>query len=357
VHINLLYILVSGHYMIHMKKPLKTLALLSGAALLASSNLTAETVSTDPVGYVTITVNGTGGAGSSAVSVVGVPLENAIAASGALNSVLGDTLTSNAANWLAGAFASSHYLQVTSGANAGVSVAIAGNDVTTLTTEQDISSLLVGDESYVIRAYTTLADVFGSANEAGIGSGANSTDADELLIYNGTGFDIYYYQEGAPFGGEGWRASVNAFTDASATPLPYGAALIIKRKQDADVFVVVSGSVLATDSFVPVENGVNWVSGANPIEYTLASYFGTDGGSLLSGPNSSEADEILVPKDGGGFDVYYFQEGAAFGGVGYRSSVNAFADASSAVLASVGKGFVLKRKGSAYNQLDETPLD
>jgi uncharacterized protein (TIGR02597 family) len=340
-----------------MNKFLKDLAVLSGAALFASSHLTAESVSTNPVGYVTLTVKGTGGVGSSAISVLGVPLELPVEASGVLTSISGVTLTSGAANWAADSFASSHYMQLTSGSNAGVSVAISGNDSTSVTTEQDISSLLSGGESFVIRAFTTLADVFGSENDSGLGSGANSSVADEVLIYNGSGFDIYYYQEGAAFGGTGWRTSVNAFSDASATPVPYGVALIVKRKQHDDFDFIVAGSVIGNDSFVPVENGVNWMSGANPIEYTLASYFGSDGGNLQSGANSAEADEVLVPKDGGGFDVYYYQEGAAFGGVGYRSSVNAFADASDTVLASVGTGFVLKRKGGAYNQLDETLLD
>jgi uncharacterized protein (TIGR02597 family) len=340
-----------------MKNPTKFIALLSGAALLASSSVFAASVATDPVGYVTLTVNGTGGAGSSAISVLGAPLENAADASAALTAVAGTTLTSGTSAWTPGAFASTHYVQITSGVNAGISATVTGNTDTTLTTAEDISSLLAGDESFMVRAYTTLADVFGAANESGIGSGANAAVADEILVYNGAGFDIYYYQEGAAFGGDGWRTSVNAFTNQAGAPLPSGLALVVKRKQDADVSVVVTGNVLTTDSFVPVEGGVNWLSGANPIDYTLASYFGADGGDLQSGANAAAADEILVPKDGGGFDIYYYQEGAAFGGDGYRSSINAFTNASATVLASVGEGFVLKRKGAAYNQLDVSPLN
>lgn len=339
-----------------MNNPTKFISLLSGVVLLASSGF-AQTVATDPVGYVTLTVNGTGGVGSAAVSVLGAPLEQPVDASAALTAVAGTTLTSGGATWTPGEFAGTHYLQITSGPNTGISATVSGNTDTTLTTAQDISSLLVGDESFVVRAYTTLGDVFGAANESGIGSGANASAADEVLIYNGAGFDIYYYQEGAFFGGTGWRSSVNAFTDQSSVPLPSGLALVVKRKQSDDVSVVVAGNVLTTNSFIPVEGGVNWLSGSNPIDYTLASYFGANGGDLQSGANAAAADEILVPKDGGGFDIYYYQEGASFGGVGYRSSVNAFTDASAIVLASVGEGFVLKRKGDAYNQVDVSPLN
>ena len=334
----------------------KLIAMLSGAALLSVSSLAAQTATTAPVGYVSVTVNGTGGVGSSAISVIGVPMVNAADTSGVLTAAAGTTLTSSGASWTSGAFASTHYVQITSGTNTGISATVTGNTATTLTTAQDISSLLVGTETFEVRAYNTLADVFGAANESGIGSGANAAAADEILVYNGAGFDIYYYQEGASFGGIGWRTSTNGFTDQSSALLPSGLGLVVKRKQSADVDVVISGSVLTTNSIVPVEAGVNWMSGANPIDYTLADYFGADGGDLQSGANAAAADEILVPKAGGGFDIYYYQEGASFGGIGYRSSVNAFTDASATVLATVGNGFVLKRKGTAYNQVDATPL-
>jgi uncharacterized protein (TIGR02597 family) len=336
-----------------MKTPTKFIALLSGAALLASSAF-AQGVATNPVGYITLDIAGTGGVGSSAVSVLGAPLQNAVDVAGALTGVSGTTLTSSTAAF--GSYAGAHYIQITSGSNVGVITTVLSSTATTLTTADDISTLITGDENFEIRAYTTLADVFGAANEAGIGSGASSALADELLVYNGEGFDIYYYQEGHAFATDGWRLSTNAFGDASATPIPVGVTLIAKRKANDPLQVVVSGSVLATDSVIPVENGVNWISGASPISYTLASYFGATGGDLQTGASSTLADEVLVPN-GEGFDIYYYQEGHAFATDGWRLSSNAFGDASATEIASAGTGFVLKRKGAAYNQIDESPLN
>lgn len=338
-----------------MKKPQILISLLASATLFAASNLNAAT--TDPVGYITLTVNGTGGVGSSAVSVLGAPIESVVSATGTITDVSGNTITSASSGWVVSDFANTHYVRITSGTNSGIITTITANTSTTLTTSEDISSLVANGNTLEIRGYTTLAGIFGGANEAGLGSGADFGAADEVLIFNGTNFDIFYYQEGAAFGGDGWRSSTNKFVDASATPVPPGLSIVVKRKATDPIDIVLSGSLLNSDTFIPVENGVNWMSGAHPIDYSLSGYFGANGGSLQKGADFSSADEILVPKIGGGFDIYYYQEGAAFGGDGFRSSTNKFVDVSTTTIASVGSGFVLKRKGSEYNQLDDTPLD
>jgi uncharacterized protein (TIGR02597 family) len=330
---------------------------LAASALALTSVNAQTTVTSDVVGYITLNVKGTGGNGSEAISVLGAPLEKAVESTGSLTAVAGNTLTDASATFTSSSFSGTHYLKINSGVNAGITATISSNDETSITTVEDISSLLSGTESYEIRAYTTLSDIFGSSNQSSIGSGASAGVADEILIYNGSGFDIYFYQEGASFGGTGWRSSTNAFSDTSSTIIPYGSAVIVKRKQSADVNVTFAGSVFNSDTFVPVEVGVNWLAGANPVDLTLSSYFGADGGDLLKGASASTADEILVPNSSGGFDVYYYQEGASFGGTGFRSSVNAFSDSASTVIANVGGGFVLKRKGSAFNLADATPLN
>ena len=325
--------------------------------LIGASVLSAQTVSTDPVGYITVNVAGTGGAGSAKISIIGSPMHGAVLASGSLTSAAGTTLNSTSSSLTDSAYSSSHYIQITSGANTGVTSAITGNTATSVSTSDDLSSLLSGDETFAIRAFTTLGDIFGAANESGIGGGANSNVADEILVYNGSSFDVYYYQDGAPFGGTGWRSSTNGFSSAANTVIPHGLSIVVKRKQADDVALVLSGSVFTTDTSVPVESGVNWLAGSHPVNYTLASYFGADGGNIGKGANSSVADEILVPNGNGGFNIYYYQDGAPFGGTGWRSSTNGFSDAGSTVVASAGSGFVIKAKNGAYNVNDATPLD
>ncbi|MFO1498795.1 MAG: TIGR02597 family protein [Verrucomicrobiota bacterium] len=59
--------------------------------------------------------------------------------------------------------------------------------------------------------------------------------ADKVLIYNGAGYDTYYYQNQG-LGGIGWRSSANANVDASATVIPGGSSIVIQRNKNKDAF-------------------------------------------------------------------------------------------------------------------------
>src|SRR5207248_845217 len=59
-------------------------------------------------------------------------------------------------------------------------------------------------------------------------AGGNLVTADQVMFWNGTGFNTFYYQT-AGVGGTGWRQTGDSFTNASATPIPVGAALFVKR--------------------------------------------------------------------------------------------------------------------------------
>jgi hypothetical protein len=55
-----------------------------------------------------------------------------------------------------------------------------------------------------------------------------STTADQVLIYNGVNYDIYYYSSGGS-PGSGWRKVTGDTADASATPIPAGSSFLVKR--------------------------------------------------------------------------------------------------------------------------------
>ena len=50
-----------------------------------------------------------------------------------------------------------------------------------------------------------------------------------MLIYNGTGYDTYYYQTSV-HGGSGWRLSTDVHANAGGVSIPVGSALIIRRR-------------------------------------------------------------------------------------------------------------------------------
>ncbi|MGJ8649300.1 MAG: TIGR02597 family protein [Opitutaceae bacterium] len=341
-----------------MKTYLKPLFLFSGCALAAISTLNAGVatpVTTDPVGYVTVTINGTGGVASEAFTYMGAPLHAATSTAGALDTSAANTLTDSSQTWTVDAYAG-NYVLITSGTNEGVSATIASNTATALTTVEDLDSLLAGDETFEIRSYTTIGDLFGAANEAGLDGGSGAGNADNILLQDGAGgFDTYYYKDSGIFGGTGWRSSASNSIDESGAAIPFGSGAIVVRRQSADIDLVISGAVFGGDATSPVEAGFNWMATAIPVDVTLAGLFGAaNEAGLDGGSGAGNADNILVQDGSGGFDIYYYKDAGIFGGTGWRSSASNSVDESAAVVATPGQMFLINRSGGAGINLTET---
>lgn len=60
-------------------------------------------------------------------------------------------------------------------------------------------------------------------------AGGTSTSADQILVYNGSGYLTYYYQTSG-LGGTGWRLTGQPASDASNATLPLGGSVSILRK-------------------------------------------------------------------------------------------------------------------------------
>jgi uncharacterized protein (TIGR02597 family) len=82
----------------------------------------------------------------------------------------------------------------------------------------------------VYAANLTLADsgLYTGNPSTGV-AGGDFTVADQVLVWNGIGYDMYYYQT-AGLGGTGWRKGGDAVTDASSAIIPVGSSVILKRK-------------------------------------------------------------------------------------------------------------------------------
>jgi hypothetical protein len=120
-----------------MQTPQKIISLLAGSALFAASFLNAAT--TDPVGYVTLTVNGTSGVASDAYSFISPSLQNAPSATSTISNINGNTITASSATWDANVYQGAYFIEITSGANSGLTATISDNTSDTLTTLEDLS--------------------------------------------------------------------------------------------------------------------------------------------------------------------------------------------------------------------------
>lgn len=339
-----------------MKKASLPLLLFPFLLCLQGVTLFGQSVSTVPVGYTTITIYGTGGQGTEAFSYLGVPMHHAANFRSAMTAKADNSITCTNAGWTANAYANTHFVMIMSGDKTGMSATITANTADTLTTAENLSSILTGNEQFAIHKYTTIADVFGATNSAGLKASDSDSSADNILVQTGSNsFTTYYYKNAGLIGGTGWRGA-DPTADASGTIIPYGSGIIVVRRESADLKVSVMGSVFPEDVVTPVEQGFNWKAASLPVDVTLAGFFGPNNeAGLKAGDSDSNADNILVFDRSGNITTYYYKDGGLIGGTGWRSA-DPSKDEANTVIAEPGSMFMIKRNEAAFNLTEKSPL-
>ncbi len=328
---------------------------LSGTHLFSQAG---QAVTTNPVGYVTITINGTGGQGTEAFSYLGVPMHHEANFRGAITAKADNSITCNNAAWTANAYANTHFVMILSGDNTGMSATITANTADTLTTAENLSSVLTGNEQFAIHKYTTIADVFGADNSAGLKASDGPGTADNILVQTGSNsFNTYYYKNAGLIGGTGWRSAASSSVDASGTIIPHGSGIIAVRGESADLKVSVMGSVFPEDVVTPVEQGFNWKTASLPVDVTLAGFFGANNEAGLKGSDGpGTADNVLVFDRSGNITTYYYKNAGLIGGTGWRSAASSSTDQADTVIAAPGSMFMIRRIDTAFNLTEKSPL-
>ena len=351
----------------------KLIAMLSGAALLSVSSLAAQTATTAPVGYVTVTVNGSPDGSAIAYTPLSLSLENAILTAGALSETPSSAVVTNSnASYTPSAFAgtdasgnATHYLQFTT---SGLIADIIANDATTITTAADLTGLATSGDGYVVKKHSTLADIFGAANEAGLEGGGDFTASDQVFIMSSDGagsFATYYYQvdptaPGNFLGGSGWRTVGNTSTDQSNVVVGPDDGILVARATSGDVEIVVSGSVNAVDHQRGLPAGFSLVAYPYPVDVTLDdSNIYTVSNGYVSGGDFSSSDTIFVLGSNGIYTTYYRQTdptapGNFLGGSGWRTVGNTSTD-QGAVVIPAGSSIIIQHKGSGLAWADVKP--
>ena len=328
------------------------------AILFAATNLgrAQTTVTTDPVGYVTLTFAGTGGTTSQAITFSGLGLANPVSYQGNLDAVASVAisgtnhalLTSTSAAFTDNQYNSpngSYFVEITSGSNAGITTDIIATTASnnSITTYDDISSLVAAGNTFRIRPNWTIGSVFGATNQAGLTAGT-STSADQILIYNGTGYDTYFYSSGG-LAGVGWRKAGAGSVDQSGVKIEPDQGIIIKRfnaASTANVNLVIQGAVKTGQSSIPIQPGANILGNLYAAGMTLSDsglYTGTSTTGVMTG-SSTSADQILI-WNGSGYDTYYYSSGG-LAGVGWRKAGGGNTDASATPISS-GSAIVIQR--------------
>jgi len=225
------------------KIPTKFIALLSGAALLTSSAF-AQTVATDPVGYVTLTVN------ANSDAKLGMPLSQGPSLDGAVVSVASGTIT--VAATVPDVTTASHFVLVTTEAGSleGKWYQVTGSTSTTITVAEDLATLgLTSSDTISVVPFWTLNTLLPDGGALPQSADVFAPSA-QLSVYdvNDTGINLipsvsYLYHSGEQ-GPAGWYDvnNVNAGPQGSAVLSPETFITVI-NDTGAVANLVIAGSV------------------------------------------------------------------------------------------------------------------
>ena len=298
---------------------------LTTLVLLFSSSFAFAQSFTQPVGISKVTIEGSG-TNEVAFTALSVTYENAPLYSGTISSASGSVISLTTSDLATSAYAgtdpnedATHYVLLTSGDSEGLSLEIVDNSINTITvTSDDLESLSLSGVTMEILAHSTLADIFGADNSAGLTSGSSSNTSD--LIYtmqaDGSGiFNAYYYLTN-PRLGNGWRkVGDSSGTDYQGLTLPLDTGILVSRIGDEDLTLYVYGSVKKTESHMRVLSaGFSLIGNPFPVDIQLgeSGLYSADNG-YVSSSSSSTSDVLYVFAADGNFDAYYYQTNPRLG--------------------------------------------
>ncbi len=326
---------------------------LAAAAILLAAiapSFAQTTATTDPVGFMTLNV--AGGTGTTAkLTITSLGLTNPTAYSGSAETATGGTSTIIDADATSGygitvSASSPYYVEITSGSAAGTTYDISSISGTTINLAQSLANSVAAGVTFKIRAHWTIGTVFGVTNSAGLTGGTVLT-ADTISIYNGSGYDSYYYKTSG-LGGTGWRKTTDSSTPKQDTVIYPDDGLVISRKAASAVPVVVTGAVKIGQTSFPVQTGLNVLTNPNAAEMTLNScgLYTTNAATGVAGGTLLTADQVSL-WNGTGYDTYYYKT-SGLGGTGWRNTNNSSTDAGPTSIPA-GAAVIIKRGGAAFN--------
>jgi uncharacterized protein (TIGR02597 family) len=322
-----------------------SLSLLTGVASLAAllSGATAQTATTDPVGYITVNVAGGGTLSAPRYTAISPSLVNKVDFAGAATAVDNGahTMTFAGTPFTAAAFAAGYYVEVTTaGANEGAWRNITGNTTSAITLATDFPAAVTTGATVKIRKHVTISDFFGTTNTAGLGGGEDGATADEVVFLDPNQSLRNYFYSNTP-GFTGWFNL--SFVDANNVPVPPNQGLLVLRKQATPVSFVRVGHVKTGKTQLGFVNNFNVV----PVPLATGTTLGNSNlytGSLATGVDGGEdgagADEVIKLGADGVLTNYFYSDTPGF--TGWFNL--AFVDANNVSLAE-GTAVLLQRKG------------
>lgn len=286
---------------------MKTLSFSLLAAALATGLASAQTAYTTPVGYTTKTLK------PNIFNLVGLTLHNPTVAAGVIDAVTSSSVTVNEVNFTTTLTEGSTYVLELADGTVQEITSWSGS---VLTTPDDISGLVTpATTTYKIRKASTVSDVFGATNSAGLTpsvDGDFSVNTDLVLIFNGSAFDtVFYINDGQ--GTEGWFDTNG--NPAANNVIAYPDGFFVQRVTGSDIDLTVTGEVKTSGTNGALANGFNYLSGVVPAGLTLASSGLSSSVTASPDGDFTVVDNILTQNTDGSYTThFYIDDGAGTSG-------------------------------------------
>lgn len=268
------------------------------ALLCALATSTAPGAVTDPVGYVTVTLE------PGIFNLVGVTLHQPVVASGTLESATASTVVDDTADFTS--LTGPLILELNDGS--GVIQEVTVQDATTLTTPEDISSFVTAGVSYSVRQADTIDSIFGSDNsKANLVASPDGSDAgvDKVFVQTATGLQQFYYVD-APGTFEGWFDGAGPAGD---TVINYADGLYVQTVPTSTATdFQIAGEVKTNPTSSVLQPGFNLVNAVAPAGLTLGNSGLGDFIEASPDGSSATADKVLIPdlNNPGSFTEYFY---------------------------------------------------
>lgn len=312
--------------------------------------LSAQSVSTTPVGAVTVTIAAGTGTVRNA-TIASFPLINSSVTtgvvSGTISALTANTITCTGAGWTASDLAQPalpYLVKITSGVAVGRTFLVSANTSSTLTistsdgvgtTAVDLVQLgVVAGDKFQIENADTLISLFGAGDTVGASGplgNSNPSLADTIQLNSSNSYQTYYYDPAQ-------SAWINFASEALSNNVVIrpDTAVIYNRLKNAAFSITVTGLVPATNRKAVIRSGQTTIlSNYWPTSSTLSGVGLQNISGWVSNVNPNVADLVQM-RIGSSWQTYY-HDGSNW--INFASEAT-----SDSVVVPVGSGLIIKKR-------------
>jgi hypothetical protein len=262
------------------------------------------------------TIQGNGGTGASLTAFALQAMTPSIYV-GTVSSLNGLSLIDTKASWQDQQFSGSnglHYVEFASGMMADITQTAAG--IKTLTLAGGLPSVPAAGSTFKIHKHLTIADVFGTTNQAGLQPGPNANQADNVILFVPQTQEIVtIFYSNVP-GFNGWY--LDTYDPAGDLVVYPEQGLMVRSKTSRTLSLVRSGVRRTGAIAAPVFKGFNLVGQLKaeaPRKLSqLNLYSGDPSTGLAGGSNPDSADALIFLNPDTTTSTYFYSDYPGFQG-------------------------------------------